>query len=230
MANTIHDSAVIGEGVRLGTGNVIGPFAVIGGGARLGDGNWVGAHAVIGAPPEVRGFEHRADWLDIADVGLRIGDGNVIREAAQIHAGWRGETVVGSRCFLMNQSYLAHDVQLADAVTLASGVALAGHVRVAFGANLGLGTNVHQGRAVGAYAMIGMGSVVTRDMPPFVIAHGSPARPRRVNRVGLERSGFSEAEIRWVEQWCARGCPTIVEHERATAPERILLAIDDLGL
>ena len=190
MENTIHPAAVVASDVSLGRANRVGAFAIIEGRVELGDRNWIGAHAVVGATPEVRAVDHFA--RDVSrGTGVRIGNGNVIREAAQVHAGWIGGTVVGDDCFIMNQAYLAHDVELGSRVTIASSVLLAGHVRVGDAANIGLGAVVHQRRVIGGGAMIGMGAVVTHDIPPFAKVYGNPARVRGVNRVAMERSGVS---------------------------------------
>lgn len=189
--NRIHPSAIIGDNVVLGSGNSIGAFVVIAGDTVIGDDNWIGSGAKLGVPAEMRSVKHDGDWLDQSGPGLAVGNRNVIREDAQVHGGWRQRTVLGNDLFIMNRSYVAHDCVLADGVTLASGVALGGHVRVGASANLGLGTTVHQGRTIGGLAMVGMSSVITRDIPPFVKAFGSPCRAMGVNTVGLERAGFS---------------------------------------
>lgn len=189
--NEIHPTAIVEDSVRVGEGNIIGPFAVITGDVRIGDGNWIGAGVVIGAPPEVRSFDHRNG----TSAGVVIGSRNVIREGAQIHGGWKSATTIGDDGFLMNQVYVAHDGQLGHRVTLASSVLLAGHVAVGDGANLGLGTTVHQFRVVGAGTMVGMGSVVTRDLPSYAMAYGIPARVYGANRVGLERQGVDADAI-----------------------------------
>lgn len=192
--NQIHPSATVSSSAVLGSGNVIGPNAVIHPGVHLGDGNWVGAGAVLGAPPEVRSFPHPKAPGDSYGCGLRIGSDNVIREGAQIHQGSQKATVVGDGAFIMNQVYVAHDCELGDAVTLASSVLLAGHVVVGARSNLGLGTKVHQFRSIGRGAMVGMGSVVTADLPAFAKAYGVPARVAGANVVGMQRSGIDEAD------------------------------------
>ncbi len=119
----------------------------------------------------------------------------MIREYAQIHQGWKQPTAIGDDAFIMNQVYVAHDCVLEDGVTLASSVLLAGHVHVGDRANLGLGTAVHQCRYVGRGAMVGMSSVVTRDIPPFAKAYGSPARVASANAVGMRRLDVPEDDI-----------------------------------
>lgn len=198
--NSIHPTAIIGRNVRLGSGNSIGPYVVIGGSASLGDNNWIGTGVTIGCPPEVRSTTHSADWIDESgDLGVEIGNSNVFREASQVHGGWKRSTVLGDRLFVMNQVYIAHDCEISDDVTLASGVALGGHTKLGFAANLGLGTTVHQGIVIGALAMVGMSSVVTRCIPPFAKAYGNPARVQGVNSVGLSRAGVADQVIARIE-------------------------------
>jgi UDP-N-acetylglucosamine acyltransferase len=195
MSNSIHPTALISGDVEMGSGNTIGPFAVIMGPAALGDDNWIGTGVVIGAPPEARAFTQPRGAADSPGSGVVIGSRNVLREYSQLHQGWHRATRVGDDSFVMNQAYIAHDCELGDEVTLASSVLLAGHVVVGEGANVGLGAVVHQRVRIGAWTMVGMGSVVTRDVPPFAKAFGNPARTRSANSVGMERRGFSATAI-----------------------------------
>lgn len=220
MSNTIHPSAIISGDVTLGSGNTVGPFAVITGPAVLGDDNWIGAGVVIGAPPEVRSVVHPRDILEPTGNGVVIGNRNVIREYAQIHQGWKGKTQLGDDLFVMNQVYIAHDCKLANGVTLASSVLLAGHVVLGESANLGLGTSVHQRVRIGGGTMVGMGAVVTRDIPPFAKAYGNPARLHGVNRIGMERGGFSPEAMGQVNAAFAAEQPDftpLVEHPELVA-------------
>jgi len=190
--NSIHPSAIITGDVTLGTGNTVGPFAVITGPVEIGDDNWLGAGVVIGAPPEVRSWTHPPDAeVPSSGNGIIIGNRNVLREYVQVHQAWKGTTRLGDDLFVMNQVYVAHDCVLGDGVTLASSVLLAGHVEIGAHANLGLGTVVHQTRYIGAGSMVGMGSVVTRDVPPFAKVFGNPAVLRGVNAIGMERRGLA---------------------------------------
>lgn len=193
--NKIHPTAVIGPEVTLGSGNTVGPFAVLQGPLVLGDGNWVGPSVVLGTPPEVRGFDH-GDWESPGQGhGVDIGSGNVIREFATIHAGWQARTKVGDDCFIMNKVYVGHDGHIGSGVTMAAGVNLGGHVVVGEDANLGLGAQVHQRRIIGPGAMVGMGSIVTRDVLPFGKVYGNPARIAAANVFRLRKAGWPEAAI-----------------------------------
>lgn len=198
--NRVHPSAVLGDGVVLGDGNVVGPHAVLLGPLEIGDGNWIGPGVVLGTPPEVRGVEHTAGWeRPGTGPGLRIGDRNILREQTLVHQGWREATVIGDDCFLMNKVYVAHDTRIGDGSTLSSTVTMGGHVQVGFGATLGMGAVVHQRTVIGPCAMVGMGAVVTRDVLPFALSYGSPATLRGVNRVGMSRQGLDDETVEWLE-------------------------------
>jgi UDP-N-acetylglucosamine acyltransferase len=196
--NRVHPTAVIADDVVLGSDNVIGAFAVILGPTTIGDRNWIGPQVVIGTPAEIRGIDHGLDAGGVG-TGIRIGNANVIREYTTIHQGHYASTTIGDGCYLMNRCYLAHDDVVHDGVTMASGATLGGHVHVGAGANLGMGVIVHQRRVIGGLAMVGMGAVVTRDLPPAALAYGNPCRVRGANQVGMQRAGVAAEEIAAVE-------------------------------
>jgi UDP-N-acetylglucosamine acyltransferase len=199
--NRIHPTAVIGEQVQLGTGNTVGPYAVILGPCVIGDDNWIGPHVVIGTPGEMRGGLHPAAWADETGVGpTEIGSRNVIREFTTVQQGHVGSTRIGDECYVMTKAHIPHDGWLGDRVTVSCGVLIGGHTVVADGANLGLGTVLHQHLAVGAGSMVGMGSVVTRDIEPYAMVYGNPARTKGANVVGLERAGFDAARIVQIDE------------------------------
>lgn len=194
--NQIHPTAIIGDDVVLGGGNVIGPNVILLGRVEIGDDNWFGPGVTVGTPPEVRGVEHGAQWLSgSGGPGVRIGSRTVLREGTLVHQGWKAPTTVGNDCFIMNKVYVAHDVWIGDGATLASTVTMGGHVQIGERANLGMACVVHQHRVVGPGAMVGMGAVVTRDVPPFAKAYGTPARQYGLNAVGMSRMGIADADV-----------------------------------
>ncbi|MEW6471837.1 MAG: UDP-N-acetylglucosamine acyltransferase [Actinomycetota bacterium] len=200
-SNRIHPTAVVSEGVELGEGNVIGPYAVVLGPCRIGSGNWIASHACIGGPPEYRGGPHPAAWDGKLDgAGIRIGDRSVIREFVTINQGLRRPTIVGDESYLMTKSHVGHDAVLGEAVTVACGVLIGGHCEVWTLANLGLGTVLHQFVRIGPGAMVGMGSVVRKEVGAFLVTLGNPARTVGVNRVGLSRQGCSDDQITAIEE------------------------------
>jgi UDP-N-acetylglucosamine acyltransferase len=206
--NNVHPTAVIGAGVELGENNIVGPYTVILGPARLGDDNWIGPHVVIGTPGEISGIDHGRGFDGGVGSGIRIGSRNVVREFTTIHQGHFARTTLGDDCYLMNKVYLGHDDVIGDGVTIAAGTMLGGHVHVGAGANLGMGVTVHQRRVVGPTAMIGMAAVVTRDIPPYALAYGNPARVQGANQVGMRRAGLPESAIAAIEAaYTAAGGP-----------------------
>jgi UDP-N-acetylglucosamine acyltransferase len=191
--NNIHPTVIIGDQVKLGTNNTIGPYAVISGSVEIGDGNWIGPHTSIGGPPEIRGSDLPDAWENGSHVGtVTIGSQNVIREGCTIHAGYFAGTQIADDCYIMNQTYIAHDSSIGTQVTLSSHVVLGGHVVIQNAANLGMSAVVHQRRVIGTACMVGMGSIVTRDIPPFSKAFGNPCRIAGANVVGMNRMGLKE--------------------------------------
>jgi UDP-N-acetylglucosamine acyltransferase len=200
-SNKIHPTAFVGPGVALGTGNVVGPYAVLLGPLLVGDDNWFGPHLCIGAPGEMRGGAHPASWLTVTadDPGIRIGSRNILREFLTVQQGVQTATVVGDDCYLMARTHVPHDAVLGNSVTMSTAAQIGGHTIVEDHANIGLGAQVHQKLFIGVGAMVGMGAIVTRPVPPFAIVMGSPARATRANGVGMRRAGFSPTDIDLVE-------------------------------
>ena len=203
---SIAPSAFVGTGVELGVGVVVGPFAVLLGPARIGDRVHVGPGAHVGGAPEIASQRQNAAWAgDLDHHEVVIGPDTVLRDHVVVHHGSVRPTTIGQRCWIFSHAYLAHDVVIGDDVTLSAGVALGGHVTVRRDANLGLNVSVHQRRRIGAFAMIGMGTPVTRDVPPFVTAYGVPPRVHGVNRFGMSRAGIAEEDLAAIERLTARG-------------------------
>ncbi|RKY64884.1 MAG: acyl-[acyl-carrier-protein]--UDP-N-acetylglucosamine O-acyltransferase [Candidatus Latescibacterota bacterium] len=183
--------AVVEEGVVVGAGTKIGSHVYLAKGTVIGEDCKIFHGAVLGMPPQDLKFTG-------GDTSLRIGDRTVIREYATIHRGShaKGETVVGSDCFIMAYAHIAHDCFLEDHVILTNMVQLAGHVTVERYAYLGGMVPVHQFVRIGQHCMVGGGYRVPKDVPPFVLAAGEPLRPVRLNIVGLRRRGFAEETIK----------------------------------
>lgn len=192
----IHDTAVLSDGVSIGDRVTIGPFAVLTGPIEIGDDCWIGPHAVIGSPPEILGIEHFASYSTVSrGVGVLIGSGTVIREFSAVHQGSVRRTEVGCGSFIMNRISVGHDAQLGANTIAAPGVTFGGHVTLGPGCNLGMNSTIHQKRVMGAGAMVGMGGIATKDIPPFATVIGNPARLRGANRVGMVRRGYDESDV-----------------------------------
>jgi len=208
----IHPSAIIDTSAQLSAGVEVGPYAIIGKHVTVGPGTKIGAHAVIGdwtaigsnnqiyhqtsvgAPPQDLKYRGEEAWT-------RIGDNNVIREFATIHRGTptgHGETIVGNGNLMMAYSHVAHDCVIGNGVVMANVATLAGHVTVEDNVILGGLVAVHQFSTIGAYAMIGGGTMVGLDILPYTIATSGKrdAKLRGLNLIGLKRRGFSDETIR----------------------------------
>lgn len=178
--------AVIGADVEIGAHTHVGPHAVITGPTRIGEHNRIHAHACLGGPPQDLAYRDEPTRLE-------IGSGNTIREFVTMHRGStkdRGETRVGSQALFMAYSHVAHDCEVGDSVIMANGATLGGHVQVGDRANLAGLVAVHQFVRIGRHAMIGGGSIVVKDVPPFTMAAGNHACLRGLNRRGLQRAQF----------------------------------------
>jgi UDP-N-acetylglucosamine acyltransferase len=191
-SNKIDPTAIIGDFVTIGQNNVIGPYCVLDGNTLIGDGNTFTAFCSIGTPAE--------DYHDRGGInkwGLKIGDANVFREFCTINAGTTQNTLVGSKIKMLRGSHVGHDACIEDEVILSCNVLIGGFTRVCKGANLGLGAIVHQKTIVGAYAMLGMGSVLTKKTKcrPGEILVGNPCKYLKTNSVGLDRAGISHDEL-----------------------------------
>ena len=192
----VHPTALVGDGVELGERVTIGPHAVVLGPSTVDDDCWIGPGCVIGTPPEITSVEHNSEWqAPLGLHGVRIGARTVIRELSTVHQGSYRPTRIGADCWLLNRVYVAHDCQVGDGVTLSAGTSLGGHIRIGDGVNIGMNTVVHQRRVVGPGAMVGMGAAVTRDVPPYALAYGNPARLHGVNAVGMRRAGIPDEHI-----------------------------------
>lgn len=214
MENKIHPTAVIDPMACIGTGNYIGPYSLIGPGVVVGHNNRIEGHCSIGMPAE-----HKDYFKSIGSV--QIGDNNTIREFTTINSSTNVRTTkMGNRCVMLRGSHLSHDSQLADDVTLSCNVLVGGETIIMRGANLGLGSIVHQRQVIGAYAMLGMGTIVTKKnrIFPGIIYVGNPARTLKDNDIGLLRARVTlEMLEKFDEEFCQlRDIPYEVEDD-ATA-------------
>jgi UDP-N-acetylglucosamine acyltransferase len=134
--------------------------------------------------------------------GVRIGARNVFREYVTIHAATNdGEfTRVGSDNVLLASCHVAHDCALGDHIVMSNGAVLAGHVTIEDHVVIGGYGGIHQFCRVGTFAMLSATAKLVHDLPPYFIADGTPAEIRAINRVGLERNGFTPEQLDRVKQ------------------------------
>ena len=220
----IHPTAVVAPEARLAPDVEVGPYAVIGPGVEIGAGTTVGAHAVITGRTALGCGNRVFQFASLGEVpqdkkyagedsALEIGDGNTIREFVTVNCGTaqdRNVTRIGDRNWIMAYVHIAHDCVVGDDITFANGATLAGHVEIGDHAVLGGFSLVHQFCRVGRHAFSGMGAALNRDLPPYLMAAGNPARLYGLNSEGLRRAAFAPELVEALGKtcrWLAHGRP-----------------------
>jgi len=205
----IDPTAVIHASADIGTGTEIGPYCVIGAGVELGENCRLHSHVVINGPCVIGDHNEFYPYACIGQrtqdlkyagepTGLDIGMGNTFREFCTIHRATSpgGRTQIGNHGNFLAYCHVAHDCQVGDHVIFSNNATLAGHVEVQDHAILGGLSAVHQFCRIGRFAITGGCTKIVQDVPPFIIADGNPAKPRGINKIGLERHRFPPLEIR----------------------------------
>jgi len=211
--NRINEKAVVSPGVKLGDNIQIGPFTVIdddveicdnvsidssvriSNGTRISKGCRIFHSAVLGAEPQDLKFEGEKTILE-------IGENTVVREFATISRGTsaRGKTTVGSNSYLMAYVHIPHDSEIGNNVIISNAVNMGGHVKIDDWVIIGGLAGIHQFVHVGSHSFLAFSARVTMDIPPYILAGGSPVNYKGLNLVGLKRRGFSEEQIRHIKQ------------------------------
>ena len=205
----IDKHAVVDPKAEIGENCVIGPFCTVGPNVKIGDNTIlrsnvvVEGHTTLGKDCNVFPFVtigiQSQDQKYVSDTVTytRVGDRNTIREFVSIHSGTEegSETSLGDDCSLLAQSHVAHNCRVGNHVVMSHAATLGGHVIIGDFANIGGLSAIHQFCHVGRAAMVGGMSRVTQDVLPFTIAEGFPAHMRVINKVGMERAGYSTEEI-----------------------------------
>ena len=202
---TISDKAVIDPTAKLSTGVKVGPFAVIGANVEVGPGTVIGPHSVIMGPTTIGKNNHIYQFASVGEdcqdlkyngenTKLIVGDNNIFREGCTVHRGTDtggGVTTIGDNNLFMVNTHVAHDCIIGNNVIFSNNAAIAGHVRVGDYATLGGFVGVHPFCIIGAYSFSGGGSMIMKDVAPFVRVFGNPAQTHGLNTVGLTRHEFS---------------------------------------
>jgi UDP-N-acetylglucosamine acyltransferase len=186
----IEPFVTIAANVEIGEGTIIESNVTIMEGARIGKNCRIFPGAVISAIPQDLKYEGE-ETLTI------IGDNTTIRECVTINRGTKalGKTVVGNNCLLMAYVHVAHDCIVGDNCILANNVNLAGHIEIEDWVVVGGMTAVHQFVKLGKHAFISGGSLIRKDVPPYVKAAREPLSYVGINSVGLRRRGFTTEQI-----------------------------------
>ena len=185
---TIHNNVVIGEGTWIGSNVTIME------GARIGKNCNIFPGSVISAVPQDLKFQDEETIVE-------IGDNTTLREYVTINRGTvdKGKTVVGKNCLIMAYCHIAHDCVVGDNCIFSNNSTLAGHVTVGNHVILAGMTAVHQFCTIGQHAFITGGSLVRKDVPPFVKGAREPMSYVGINSIGLRRRGFKSEKIREIQ-------------------------------
>jgi UDP-N-acetylglucosamine acyltransferase len=184
----IHDNVIIGEGTKIHSNVALYPGTIIGNNCEVYPG------AVIGVIPQDLKFEGE-------NTTVEIGNNTIIRECVTIHRATKDKwkTSIGNNCLLMTYVHVAHDCQIGNNVILASYTGLSGHVTIGDFAILEGKVAAQQFAHIGRHAFVGGASLVRKNIPPFIKAAREPLTFAGVNSVGLRRRGFSDEEIKSIE-------------------------------
>ncbi len=208
----IHPTSVISPNAKIGKDVYIGPFCRIHDNVTIGDGTMLDSHVVIGSVAGEVHIGKSNKFYGFCLVGgppqdlkykgertkLVMGDGNTIRECVTISIGTvtgHGETSIGDGNLLMAYCHVGHDDRIGNNNVLANQVQLAGHVTIEDRVTLGALCAVNQFVKIGKHAFLAGASMINKDVLPYSIAQGNYATVRATNKIGLERSGFSENAI-----------------------------------
>jgi UDP-N-acetylglucosamine acyltransferase len=206
---SVHPTAIVHPGARLGAHVEVGAYSIVGEHVEIGADTWVGPHVVIGGHTRIGRSNRIFQFSSIGEMPqdkkyaneptrLEIGDRNTIREFCTLNCGTvqdAGVTRLGNDNWIMAYVHLAHDCQVGDHTIFANNAQLAGHVQVGDWAILGGFTAVHQFVRIGAHSMTALGTGLTQDLPPYVMAAGNPAQPHGINSEGLKRRGYSAEAV-----------------------------------
>jgi UDP-N-acetylglucosamine acyltransferase len=206
----IHPSAVIEPGAKLGAGVQVGAFSLIGAGVEIGDGTIVGPHCTVTGPARIGRDNHFVGHVAVGGppqdkkfagerTELVIGERNVIREFVTINRGTvtgHGVTRIGDDNWLLAYTHVAHDCVIGSHCVFSNNSTFAGHVEVGDWVVTSGFSGAHQFCRIGAHAFLGMGVLLTGDVPPFtMVATDGAGRPRGINGEGLKRRGFEPERI-----------------------------------
>lgn len=228
----VHPKAQLGHRVRIGAFSVIGEDVKIGddcdlqehvcvrGDTTLGAGVKIFPFAVIGSEPQHLQYKQEPTTTE-------IGARTIIRESVTVHRGTSkgsGKTIIGSDSYLMAYTHVAHDCEVGSHVILCNSVQLAGHVVVEDYANIGGVSGVVQFCRVGKFCYIGGGTLLRKDLPPYLMGKGNEFEVQGVNAVGLSRQGIGNETIQKL-----KGLYKIFYLQNLTVSAAIEKAIVELG-
>lgn len=204
----IHQLTAIDPRAKIGKNVTIDPFTTISANVEIGEGTWIGSNVTImdGArigkncrifPGTVISAIPQDLKFDGEESLVIIGDNTTIRECVTINRGTKalGYTKVGNNCLIMATAHIAHDCTIGDNVIIVNGCGVAGHVEIGDYAIIGGLSAIHQFSKIGKHVMVSGGSLIRKDIPPYVKVAREPMTYVGINSVGLRRRGVSNEKI-----------------------------------
>lgn len=191
---TIEAFAWIGQDVEIGEGTWIGPNATVMDGARIGKNCKIFPGAVVSAIPQDLKFKGE-------ETTAVIGDNTTLRECVTVNRGTasKGTTIVGDNCLLMAYVHIGHDCKLGNNIIISNSTNVAGEIIIDDFAIISGDVQIHQFVHIGGHVMISGGSLVRKDVPPFITVAREPLNYVGVNSIGLGRRGFSKEIINQIQ-------------------------------
>lgn len=204
----LHHLAYIHPDAKIAQNVTVEPFAFIEANVEIGEGSWIGAHAVIKSGSRIgkncRIFYGAVISQTPQDLKFEgeetltiIGDNTTIREYATISKGTKDRlrTEIGKNCLVMAYAHIAHDCLIGNNCIIVNSVQVAGHVVIDDFAVIGGTAAVQQFVKIGKHVMVGGGSLVRKDIPPYIKVAREPLSYAGLNLVGLKRRGFTSEKI-----------------------------------
>jgi UDP-N-acetylglucosamine acyltransferase len=202
----IHETAIIADGAQIADDAIIGPYCTISKMAKIGKGTELISHVVIAgktsigdgckiSPFAVLGGMTQDLKFKGGHPGVKIGNNTTIREYVTVNAATNdGDfTTVGDNCLIMAYTHIAHCCHIGNHVIIANACQIAGHVTIEERAIIEGLVGIVQFLRVGTMAFVGGVSKISKDLPPYMIAHGDPLEVRSFNKIGMERCGVDDA-------------------------------------
>lgn len=187
---TIKDFSIVEDDVEIGDNVEIASNVLIADGARISSNVKIHHGAAISGIPQDLKFGGE-------ETTLEIGEGTVVREFATLNRATNHskKTIIGKNCFLMAYVHVAHDCRIGNEIIIANSVQMGGHVSIDDKTIIGGSVVIHQFTKIGSYVMVGGGFRVVKDLPPYILAGGSPLKFEGINIIGLKRRGFTTKQI-----------------------------------
>ncbi|MGQ0442936.1 MAG: acyl-ACP--UDP-N-acetylglucosamine O-acyltransferase [Methylophilaceae bacterium] len=214
MSAKIHPSAIIHPKAEIDSSVEVGAYSIIGTGVKISASTRIGSHVVIKGPTTIGKNNQIFQFSSLGEqpqdkkyrdeaTRLEIGDNNTIREFCTFNRGTiqdKGVTTIGNDNWIMAYVHIAHDCSIGNHTIMANNSSLAGHVDIHDYAILGGFTLIHQFCKIGAHVITAVGSVVFKDIPPYVTAAGYDAKPHGINAEGLKRRAFTANDISQIKR------------------------------